>query len=317
MLENNNLSIAIPIYNGARHIEKTLDVLLKQKNFDLVISDNNSTDDTKKILKNYSKKYKNITINYNSENIGFDLNLRKCVKLCKTEYVWLLTDDDLIRHDAVEIVNSIIRDKGLKQKLSIIFVDNLYEYSGLDKSKSSSDPNKFFEYTKFRSGGMSSNIINRDIWNKISFQDYPDYWPHLVYSIIALNYAGFYIYVDSLKSEIDPDMTKRLLNNLSLFSYLISLKKTYNIMREFKTYSKETIKGTKVVISKHIKTAIIIEKKNHRRLSLNNIYFSIINSRQDFMMNVLLLMCPSFLYDFFKNLYKQNFKLFRIFDKKK
>lgn len=317
MPANNHLSIAIPIYNGSRYIEKTLDAILKQKNFDLVISDNNSTDDTKKILKNYSKKYQNITINYNSENIGFDLNIRKCVELCKTEYVWLLTDDDLIRHDAVEIVNSIIRNKGLKQKLSVIFIDNLYAYSGLEKSISSSDPNKFFEYTKFRSGGMSSNIINRDLWNNINFQDYPDYWPHLVYSIIALNHAGFYIYAESLKSEIDPNMTKRWLNNSSLFSYLISLKKTFNIMSGLKIYSKKTIKESKGILSKHIKTAIIIEKKNHRRLSLNNIYFSIINSRQDFMINVLLLLCPSFLYDFFKNFYKQNFKFFRIFDKKK
>ena len=302
MIVNNHLSIAIPIYNGSRHIKKTLDAILKQKNFDLVISDNNSTDDTKKILKNYSKKYQNITINYNSENIGFDLNIRKCVELCKTEYVWLLTDDDIIRHDAVEIVNSIIKDKGLKQKLSVIFVDNLFEYSGLDKSVSSSDPNKFFAYTKFRSGGMSSNIINRDLWNNINFQDYPNDWPHLVYSIIALNHAGFYIYAESLKSEIDPSMTKRWLDNSSLFSYLISLKKTFNIMSGLKIYSKKTIKESKVILSKHIKTAIIIEKKFNRKLTSSNIYFSLMNSRQNLLLNIIIILCPKFLFDLFRNL---------------
>lgn len=301
-MKKNLLSVAIPIFNGAEHISKTLNALLKQKNFDLIISDNNSNDGTKKILKEFSKRYKNIRVNYNRKNIGFDNNLMKCVELCKTKYVWLITDDDLVKKGSINIINNIIKNK--KKEYGLIFIDNVFKFSQIKTDKFGSDPNKFFKFTKFRSGGMSSNIINRKIWKKINLKKYPKDWPHLVYAIIALSFSDFYIYRSSLKSEIDMYKPKRWLHNSSLFNYLLTLKKTYDIFSDYNIYNNSTITESKKIISSHISTAIIIDKIKQSTIDLKKIRFIISNSRMHLLKNLFLLSIPSKLYAFYKKISK-------------
>jgi glycosyltransferase involved in cell wall biosynthesis len=53
------VSVVIPAYNEEKFIAKTLDSLVAQKiksTFEVIVVDNNSTDDTSKIVKKYSKK---------------------------------------------------------------------------------------------------------------------------------------------------------------------------------------------------------------------------------------------------------------------
>jgi len=240
-LKDKNLSIAIPVFNGVETIKKALDTIVNNKNVEIVISDNCSDDGTKEILKVYASNFSNIKINFNPINIGFHNNLMKCVELCTTKYVWLLTDDDLIKDNAVAIVNNIIDNSN--DEYGLIYVDNLFEYSGINKSIFGSNPNEFFEYSKFRSGGMSSNIINRRLWNNLNFKIYPKDWPHLVYAIIFLTNSNFYIHSKSLKSEINPNKEKRWLKNSNLFNYLFTLNETFDIMKNFSIYSNKTIKS--------------------------------------------------------------------------
>ena len=49
------ISIGIPVYNGEQYIKDTIDSLLSQtfKNFEVIISDNASTDSTKKKCLDY------------------------------------------------------------------------------------------------------------------------------------------------------------------------------------------------------------------------------------------------------------------------
>ena len=51
------VSIGMSVYNGEKYIRQTLNSLLNQtyKNFELIISDNDSTDETKKFVKNTLK----------------------------------------------------------------------------------------------------------------------------------------------------------------------------------------------------------------------------------------------------------------------
>jgi len=301
-LKNKNLSITIPVFNGVKTIKKTLDAIVNNKNVDIVISDNCSDDGTKEILKAYATNFSNVKINFNPVNIGFDNNLMKCVELCTTKYVWLLTDDDLIKDNAVAIVDKIIEDSNVEYGL--IYVDNLFEYSGIKKSISGSNPNEFFEYSKFRSGGMSSNIINRTLWNNINFQIYPKDWPHVVYAIISLTNSNFYIYRESLKFEINPYEEKRWLKDLSLFRFLFTLKETFDIMKNFSIYSNKTIKSSKKVLEKHISTAIIINKKKKIKFDLKTLIFIIKYSKKYIVINLILLILPNRIYEFIKSIYK-------------
>jgi len=291
----NKLSFAIPTFNGKDTISETINSILRFPNVDIVISDNCSTDSTVDILKKYEANYTNIYINYNNSNIGFRDNLLKCISLCKTDYVWLLSDDDIVRDNAVNIFYSIVN----KNDYGLIFIDNLKEYSGFENSKDGNDPNDFFKLTKFRSGGLSSNIINRNLWFKIDYKKYPPEWPHLIYAIKILTQSSYFIYGKSLKYEIESTKEKRWLANAGLFPYLYSLHKTYKVMNEFSCYNKNSISAAKSVISKHILTAIIVNKKYSLNFDLKAILFILFHSRKYFVINIFMLITP---YSFIKKI---------------
>ena len=65
------ISIGLPVYNGENHIRKNLDSILAQtfKDFELIISDNASTDSTPAICKEYAKKDKRIRYIKQEKNI--------------------------------------------------------------------------------------------------------------------------------------------------------------------------------------------------------------------------------------------------------
>ena len=66
------VSIGLPVYNGELFLKKALDSLLNQtySNFELIISDNNSTDSTQKICQEYAKNDKRICYIHQEKNIG-------------------------------------------------------------------------------------------------------------------------------------------------------------------------------------------------------------------------------------------------------
>ncbi|MDO9582826.1 MAG: glycosyltransferase family 2 protein [Desulfomicrobium sp.] len=66
------VSIGMPVYNGEKFIKESLSSLLHQSytNFELIISDNSSTDNTENICKEYAKKDPRIIYIRQTENIG-------------------------------------------------------------------------------------------------------------------------------------------------------------------------------------------------------------------------------------------------------
>ena len=86
------LSICIPTFNRSEKLDNCLNSILISKeqhhsDFEVCIADNNSSDNTKKIV----DKYKNtLNINYhkNSENLGFARNATKVVSLAKGKFTW-------------------------------------------------------------------------------------------------------------------------------------------------------------------------------------------------------------------------------------
>jgi glycosyltransferase involved in cell wall biosynthesis len=66
------VSIGLPVYNGARHLEEAVESLLRQtfSDFELIISDNASTDDTGKICKALASRDERIRYVRQPRNIG-------------------------------------------------------------------------------------------------------------------------------------------------------------------------------------------------------------------------------------------------------
>lgn len=92
------VSIGLPVYNGERYLGEALDSLLAQtfEDFELIISDNASTDRTGEIGRSYATRDKRVRYVRNDRNIGFAKNFQRAVELASGQYFKLHAADDLV-----------------------------------------------------------------------------------------------------------------------------------------------------------------------------------------------------------------------------
>ena len=87
-------TIGLPVYNGEKFIEKRLRTILNQTflNYEIIISDNCSTDNTEKICKSFSDK--RIKYIKQEKNIGPRKNFKFVLEQASGKYfVWAAVDD--------------------------------------------------------------------------------------------------------------------------------------------------------------------------------------------------------------------------------
>lgn len=114
-IEERNITVVLTTYNGLKYIAEQLESLIKQSLpfKELIICDDNSSDDTKNILAKYSAKDSRINVFYNSHNIGFKANFEKALKLSTGDYIALCDQDDIWYTDHLEILYKNIGDRML------------------------------------------------------------------------------------------------------------------------------------------------------------------------------------------------------------
>jgi glycosyltransferase involved in cell wall biosynthesis len=96
MTEAPLLSIGLFVYNGEPFLRETLDSLLSQtfKKFELIISDNASTDSTGQICQQYAAIDPRIRYSRNEKNMGAGWNIRQVFSLSTGKYFkWAACDD--------------------------------------------------------------------------------------------------------------------------------------------------------------------------------------------------------------------------------
>lgn len=90
------VSIGLPVYNGEKYIRYALDSILQQEypDFELIISDNASTDATGAICGEYAAKDNRIRYHRNEKNIGASGNFNRVFELARGEFFkWACHDD--------------------------------------------------------------------------------------------------------------------------------------------------------------------------------------------------------------------------------
>ena len=92
------VSIGLPVYNGEKYLASALDSVLKQDfaDFELIISDNASTDGTGEICKAYAARDPRILYYRNEVNIGSAPNYEKVFRLARGEFFKWHAHDDLL-----------------------------------------------------------------------------------------------------------------------------------------------------------------------------------------------------------------------------
>jgi glycosyltransferase involved in cell wall biosynthesis len=97
MIKKALVSIGMPVYNEGGFLIKSLQSLLDQdhQNFEIIISDNCSTDETQQICLEFAKKDRRIKYYRNDENVGAIENFRKVIDLASGQYFMLASGHDL------------------------------------------------------------------------------------------------------------------------------------------------------------------------------------------------------------------------------
>lgn len=105
------ISVALCTYNGARFISQQLQSILDQtySHLEIVIVDDNSTDDTPGILEHYASADPRIKLYRNLQNIGFVRNFEKALQACSGELIALSDQDDIWFPEKLE---TLYRDIG-------------------------------------------------------------------------------------------------------------------------------------------------------------------------------------------------------------
>ncbi len=106
-MQNNKtvVSIAVCTYNRSKYLQKCLDSLVRQKDVDskdyeLLIIDNNSTDQTKQITTAYINNFPSIKIHYYFEpKIGVSNARNRAIKESRGEYIAYIDDDGIAYPD--------------------------------------------------------------------------------------------------------------------------------------------------------------------------------------------------------------------------
>lgn len=113
----NSLTIVIPTYNRAKRALAQAEKLAAQikqghlgESVSLVVSDNASTDETRGLLEPFLLRVEGRYCR-NDSNIGLAGNYCRCIELAKTDFVWVVGDDDEIDGHCVETIVKELKDR--------------------------------------------------------------------------------------------------------------------------------------------------------------------------------------------------------------
>lgn len=169
------VSVCIPAYNNEEYIGETINCILNQsyKNLELIVVDDNSSDNTYKIVK--SIKDIRLKAYRNDSNLGMAGNWNRCLELCKGKYIKLVCADDLLHKRLIEKEVAIMEaypNVNLVQS-DTQFIDvagrpkgyyRRYYKSGIVEGKKAS---RFSIFTRDYLGAPLANMIRKSVYDKL------------------------------------------------------------------------------------------------------------------------------------------------------
>ena len=98
------IDVLLATYNGEKYLKEQIDSILNQtyKNIHLIISDDNSKDNTRAILEQYQKQDTRVTIYFQEQNLGYIKNFEFLLKKVESDYYMLSDQDDVWLPEKIE-----------------------------------------------------------------------------------------------------------------------------------------------------------------------------------------------------------------------
>jgi glycosyltransferase involved in cell wall biosynthesis len=203
------LTIGIPTYNGSKFIKQAIDSIINQfdgkieKEIEILVSDNASTDLTNQIMKEYQKLYPDFISYYVNEiNVGYDKNVDLLFQRAKGRFVKILGDDDYLLPESLKRIYGYLHENTnisiLLQNIICLDIKNNELINNNNLVSGLYDGNQFLERSFWNTSPVSSLTFNKDLWKSIDVKKYyGTQWIHIgaMIHILALKPKA---YIDSI-----------------------------------------------------------------------------------------------------------------------
>ena len=177
------LSICIATRNRADLLGQTLDSILAQATaeIEIVVVDGASSDGTRRVVQAAQQRFPNMQYCQLEVNGGVDRDYSRTVELARGEYCWFMTDDDLLKPQAIQIVlghlhqgyeliilNAENRTRDQAELISARRLD-----ISADRVYQPAEAEALFAEVGYHLTYIGSVVIRRDLWNA---RDKERYW---------------------------------------------------------------------------------------------------------------------------------------------
>ena len=125
------VSIIIPHLKGKTNLSECIQSIDKKKNYEIIIVDNSSSDNSINYVKN---KFPEVNIIKSKYNRGYAGGCNLGAKYAKGEYLFFLNDDTILTKNTTEILLSILKENkqvaSVQPKILNYFNKNYFDYAG-------------------------------------------------------------------------------------------------------------------------------------------------------------------------------------------
>ena len=104
------ISVIMPVYNNERYFPNAVESVLSQsfRDFELIVVDDGSTDNTPQIADNFTKKDNRVKV-IHQENQWIYASLNNGIEKARGEYIYFLNSDDILLKDALRKMSDIAK----------------------------------------------------------------------------------------------------------------------------------------------------------------------------------------------------------------
>ncbi len=170
LIEKPKISIGVPVFNGQNFIKARLDSILNQSftDFEVIISDNNSTDLTLEICKEYAKKDKRIHLTKQEKNIGLFWNYKFVLDNSLGDYFVIANVDDLWEKDFL-LKNFETLESNPKIVVSMGKITRYGSFDTFDEKKSDTFFTRIYKKNRKKLRSLNIFSISGNYESKVSF----------------------------------------------------------------------------------------------------------------------------------------------------
>lgn len=245
------LSVVMPTFKDSKYISQAIDAILTQsyEDFELIIINDASPDNTEEIVKSYMANDKRIKYWVNEKNLGVAKSLNIGCKMAKGVYIFTASSDDYINPGFFKNAMQQLLDN---PKIGMCFGDVIFK--SIDKSELKRTLPKYTTNAIFSSRQMWKNqrkynlsipvcsaIVKKDALQKQGFflEEVGYFCDLMAYTPIALSegaiyipFAGanFYLSRDEETSNRDASYREILKMGSDILTYLKKDKKLFRIL---------------------------------------------------------------------------------------